>query len=61
MPEYASARNALAEVGRESDVNEVFPSARERFSPKRKDGERATKGDAKAAAGVLWAMRHLKR
>jgi hypothetical protein len=29
----AAAKNASAEVGRESDVNEVFPSARERFSP----------------------------
>ncbi len=89
----AAAKNASAEVGRESDVNdtalaelkmaeilvcrikyftsgavigsklfvnEVFSSARERFSAKRKHGARAMKGDAKAARGVLWSMRDLQ-
>jgi hypothetical protein len=41
-------------------VNEVFSSARERFSAKRKDGARAMKGDAQAARGLLWSMRDLK-
>ncbi len=30
------------------------------FSPKRKDGARAMKGDAEAARGVLWSMRDLQ-
>ncbi len=49
-----------AVIGSKLFVNEVFTSARERFSSKRKDGARAMKGDAKAARGMLWSMRDLK-
>jgi REP element-mobilizing transposase RayT len=51
---------AGAVIGSKLFVNEVFTSARERFSAKRKDGARAMKGDAKVARGVLWSMRDLK-
>ncbi len=49
-----------AVIGSKEFVNEAFAGARERFSGKRKDGARPMKGDAKAAAGVLWSMRTLR-
>ena len=47
-------------IGSREFVNEVFARTRERFGPKRKDGARKMRGDAAAAAGVLWSMRDLK-
>ncbi len=49
-----------AVIGSREFVNEAFAGARERFSGKRKDGARPMRGDAKAAAGVLWSMRALR-
>ncbi len=49
-----------AVIGSRMFVNEVFTSARERFSSRRKDGARAMKGDAQAARGQLWSMRDVK-
>ncbi len=40
-------------------VNEAFASSRERFSEGRKDGARRLRGEAKAAAGILWSIRDL--
>jgi putative transposase len=50
-----------AVIGSKGFVNEVFVSARERFSGKRKDGARRLRGNAKAAAGLLWSVRDLRR
>lgn len=50
-----------AVIGSRSFVNEAFASARERFGPKRKDGARKLRGEASAAAGVLWSLRDLKK
>jgi putative transposase len=52
---------AGAVIGSKAFVNEAFAAARERFSEKRKDGARAMKGAAAAAAkGMLWSMRDLR-
>ena len=48
-------------IGSRSFVNEAFASARERFGPKRKDGARKLRGNAAAAAGVLWGLRDLRK
>jgi REP element-mobilizing transposase RayT len=48
-------------IGSRGFVNEAFTSARERFGPKRKDGARRLRGDAVAAAGVLWGLRDLRK
>ena len=51
-----------AVIGSREFVNEAFASARERFSPKRKDGARKLKGDNSAAAGgTLWSLRDLRK
>ena len=51
-----------AVIGSREFVNEAFASARERFSPKRKDGARKLKGENSAAAGgTLWSMRDLRK
>ncbi len=50
-----------AVIGSRSFVNEAFASARERFGPKRKDGARKLRGEASAAASVLWSLRDLKK
>jgi putative transposase len=50
-----------AVIGSRGFVNEAFTSARERFGPKRKDGARRLRGDAAAAAGVLWSLRDLRK
>jgi hypothetical protein len=47
-------------IGSKAFVNEAFTAARERFTPMRKDGARRMRGNGKAAAGVLWAMRDLR-
>jgi putative transposase len=49
-----------AVIGSKEFVNEVFVSARERFSPKRKDGARRMRGSGAAAAGMLWSLRDLR-
>ena len=49
-----------AVIGSKEFVNEAFVAARERFSAKRKDGARCLKGNAKAAAGILWSVRDLR-
>jgi len=49
-----------AVIGCREFVNEAFAGARERFGPKRKDGARRMRGNANAAAGVLWSMRDLR-
>ena len=48
-------------IGSRDFVNEAFASARERFGIKRKDGARKMRGNAKAAAGVLWSARNLRK
>ena len=50
-----------AVIGSRSFVNEAFAGARERFGPKRKDGARKLRGNASAAAGVLWGLRDLRK
>lgn len=47
-------------IGSKDFVNEAFISARERFAEKRKDGARRMRGNAKAAAGILWSVRDLR-
>ena len=49
-----------AVIGSKVFVNEVFAASRDRFSEKRKDGARAMRGNAKAAAGALWSVRDLR-
>jgi putative transposase len=50
-----------AVIGSRSFVNAAFAEARERFGPKRKDGARKLRGNAAAAAGVLWGIRDLRK
>lgn len=47
-------------IGSKAFVNEVFTSARERFSEQRKDGARRMRGNAAAAADTLWSARDLR-
>ena len=47
-------------IGSKAFVNEVFTSARERFSENRKDGARRMRGNAAAAADTLWSARDLR-
>ncbi len=49
-----------AVIGSREFVNEAFSNARERFSPKRKDGARAMKGSGSGAKGLLWSARDLR-
>jgi REP element-mobilizing transposase RayT len=49
-----------AVIGSKAFVNEAFASARERFTPRRKDGARRMRGNGKPAAGVLWSVRDLR-
>jgi putative transposase len=49
-----------AVIGSKMFVNEAFAAARERFTPKRKDGARRMRGNGKPAAGVLWSLRDLR-
>lgn len=44
-------------IGSRGFVGEMFESARDRFGPERKSGARRMKGNASAAAGMLWSMR----
>ena len=50
-----------AAIGSREFVNDAFASARERFGPRRRDGARKMRGDAAAAAGVLWSLRDLRK
>ena len=49
-----------AVIGSKLFVNEAFAAARDRFTPRRKDGARRLRGSGKPAAGVLWSMRDLR-
>ena len=49
-----------AVIGSKEFVNEAFAAARERFTPKRKDGARRMRGSGAAAADVLWSARDLR-
>ena len=49
-----------AVIGSKDFVNEAFASARERFGPRRKDGARKLKGNARPASGILWSVRDLR-
>jgi REP element-mobilizing transposase RayT len=49
-----------AVIGGKEFVNDAFAAARDRFTEKRKDGARRMRGNAKAAAGVLWSVRDLR-
>jgi REP element-mobilizing transposase RayT len=49
-----------AVIGSKGFVNELFVSARKRFTAGRKDGARRLRGAGKAAAGVLWSARNLR-
>jgi hypothetical protein len=50
-----------AVIGGKAFVNEAFASARERFGTKRRDGARKMRGEAAAAAGLLWSLRDLRK
>jgi REP element-mobilizing transposase RayT len=50
---------AGAVIGSRAFVDGAFESARERFGTKRKTGARKLRGNASAAAGMLWSMRDL--
>jgi hypothetical protein len=49
-----------AVIGSKAFVNEVFADARERFSPRRKNGARKLRGCARPAADLLWSARDLR-
>jgi putative transposase len=49
-----------AVIGSKGFVNEMFLSAREMFSARRKDGARKMRGKGVAAPGVLWSVRDLR-
>jgi REP element-mobilizing transposase RayT len=49
-----------AVIGSKAFVNEAFAGARERFSPRRKDGARKLRGSARSAADLLWSARDLR-
>jgi hypothetical protein len=49
-----------AVIGSKEFVNDAFAAARDRFTERRKDGARRMRGNAKAAAGVLWSVRDLR-
>jgi putative transposase len=50
-----------AVIGSRVFVNEAFAGARERFGGKRTDGARRMRGEAAAAAGLLWSLRDLRK
>ena len=52
---------AGAVIGSRGFVDEMFERARDRFGPKRKSGARRMKGNAGAAAGMLWSLRDLQK
>jgi hypothetical protein len=50
-----------AVIGSRGFVNEAFASARQRFGEQRMDGARKLRGEAAAAAGMLWSLRDLRK
>jgi hypothetical protein len=50
-----------AVLGSRGFVDGVFLACRERFGPKRMSGARKLRGNAAAAAGVLWSVRNLTK
>ncbi|MDP3849722.1 MAG: transposase [Luteolibacter sp.] len=48
-------------IGSRQFVDQMFESARDRFGPRRRNGARAMRGDASAAAGMLWSLRDLRK
>ncbi|MCX6879244.1 MAG: transposase [Verrucomicrobia bacterium] len=50
-----------AVLGSRAFVDEVFKQCRSRFGPTRKSGARKLRGNAAAAAGVLWSVRDLQK
>ncbi len=50
-----------AVIGSRRFVNDAFANSRERFGKKRRDGARKMRGEASAAAGMLWSLRDLKK
>jgi hypothetical protein len=50
-----------AVIGSRQFVNQVFEDSRHRFGPKRRDGARKLRGNASAAAGILWSLRDLQK
>jgi REP element-mobilizing transposase RayT len=53
--------SAGAVIGSRAFVDGMFEAARHRFGPKRKNGARKLRGDASAAAGLLWSLRDLRK
>ena len=49
-----------AVIGSKAFVNDTFTNARDRFSPRRKDGARAMRGSGREAKGLLWTVRNLR-
>ncbi len=49
-----------AVIGSKAFVNEAFAGARERFSPRRRDGARKLRGNARPVADLLWSARDLR-
>ena len=50
-----------AVIGSKEFVNEAFANGRERLGKSRRDGARRMRGDAAAAAGMLWSLRDLRK
>ncbi|NJM36941.1 MAG: hypothetical protein HC845_03170, partial [Akkermansiaceae bacterium] len=49
-----------AVIGSRAFVDDYFAQCRDRFGPKRKTGARKLRGNATAAAGLLWSLRDLR-
>jgi putative transposase len=49
-----------AVIGSRAFVDDYFAQCRDRFGPKRKTGARKLRGNASAAAGILWSLRDLR-
>jgi hypothetical protein len=49
-----------AVIGSKAFVNEAFAGVGERFSPRRRDGARKFRGNARPAADMLWSARDLR-
>ena len=50
-----------AVIGSRGFVDEAFAKSRERFGTQRRTGARRMKGEAKAANGILWTLRDLRK
>ncbi|NJM39219.1 MAG: hypothetical protein HC845_15975 [Akkermansiaceae bacterium] len=49
-----------AVIGSRAFVDDYFAQCRDRFGPKRKTGARKLRGNATAAADLLWSLRDLR-